>query len=156
VKQPCNLGEILSTVIKDVAGAALYKAITVDYVESGEVYPIWADEIRLYHLVLNLVDNAIKYSPRDTVVQVALDFTEYVISIQVRDQGPGIPEAEMPHLFEKYFRGTQAKLHPGAGVGLSVVRAIADAHGGQVAARSIPAGGTEFIVKLPGSLSLPD
>jgi signal transduction histidine kinase/pSer/pThr/pTyr-binding forkhead associated (FHA) protein len=155
VKQPCDLGQILSTVVKDLKGMVVYKSITLSFEKSGHVYPIWADETHLYHLVRNLVDNAIKYSPNKTTITVQLDFSELVITIRVQDEGPGIPKEEMPYIFGKFYRGVQAKNHPGTGLGLSVVRAIAEAHGGSVDVRNISEGGAAFTVKLPGSLRLP-
>ncbi len=151
-KQPCDINEIVSTTIKDAEGAAMSKSIALKLNFSGEAYPIQADETRLYHMILNLVDNAIKYSPENTQINVGVEFSDEGIAIRVKDEGNGIPEEDLPRLFDKYYRGTKAKIQPGAGLGLSVVWAIADAHGGRVIAGNHPEGGAEFTVQLPGSL----
>jgi two-component system NtrC family sensor kinase len=153
-RRSCDLSQIVSQVLKDAEGAAMYRSIALSFEQSGKAYPIMADETRLYHLVLNLVDNAVKYSYDNTIVRILLDFTEQLITLRVQDEGPGISEHDMPHLFEKYYRGTHAKRHPGTGLGLSVVWAIAEAHGGRVMVANKPKVGTEFTVILPGGLRL--
>jgi signal transduction histidine kinase len=108
----------------------------------------------MYHMILNLVDNAIKYSPNNTQVDIRLAFRATGITILVQDDGPGIPKEDLDFVFDKYYRGKQKDLSPGAGLGLSVVRTIAEAHGGQVAVANLPDRGAEFMITLPGSLRL--
>ena len=151
-RNPCDIRQVIATAISDAEGGALNKGITLTYEEVGKAYHVLADETRLYHLLINLVDNAIKYSPKDTKVTVRLAYSEEEITIDVLDEGPGIPEGDLSRLFDKYYRGTQAKVQPGAGLGLSVVWAIADAHGGRVTAKNLPERGANFTVMLPGNL----
>jgi two-component system sensor histidine kinase KdpD len=136
----------------DVAGAALHKVIEVTCEITGEPYDIEADENRLYHMLLNLVDNAIKYSPRETAVSIQVAYKPEKIWIEVLDGGPGIPEDDLSLVFEKYFRGNEAKGQPGSGLGLSAVKVIVVAHGGDIAVENRPEGGAHFTVTLPGSL----
>jgi len=150
--QPCDLSKVIATAVSDAEGAALGKSIKVTLVQVGQSYLLMGDESRLYHMVLNLIDNAIKYSPADTMVEIELAYTDEAVTILVRDEGTGIPEEDLPRLFDKYYRGSQAKHEPGAGLGLSVVSAIAEAHGGGVTAGNRPDGGAEFVITLPGSL----
>ncbi len=154
--QPCDLHEIINTVLRDVEGAALSKTIKLDMELTGRPYFLRADDKRLYHLVLNLVDNAIKYSSANTRVRVRLHFGQEAIGIQVQDEGVGIPEQDLPHIFEKFYRGVQANIQPkaGSGVGLAAVKAIVEAHGGRITAKNLPERGAEFTVMLPGSLRL--
>lgn len=151
-REPCQLTQIVSKGLNDVEGAALNKSIQISFVQEGQPYAILADGTRLYHMVLNLVDNAIKYSPKNTRVDVRLHFNDDGITLQLQDEGPGIAEDELPYVFDKYYRGTEANTQPGAGLGLSVVQSIAEAHRGQVSVRNLPRCGTEFTVTLPGSL----
>lgn len=151
-RMPCDIAKVVATVLSDAEGAALNKSIKISFKREGRPYHILADETRLYHMVLNLVDNAVKYSPDGTEVQVKLEFTEESVVVRVLDEGSGMREQDLPRLFDKYYRGTEAKMQPGAGLGLSVVWAIADAHGGRVSAANRPDGGAEFIATLPGSL----
>jgi signal transduction histidine kinase len=150
--EPCNLDLIVKKSLGDVEGAALHKSIKLTYEMNGEPYQILGDEMRLYHMALNLVDNAIKYSPERTTVAVSLAFNELEVRLKVCDDGPGIAEEDLERVFDKYYRGAKAKALPGAGVGLSVVASIATAHGGRATVRNRPEGGAAFLVVLPGTL----
>ena len=153
VRKPCDLRAIVDKVLDDVRGAALSKEIKLASRVTGSPYQILGDEGRLYHMILNLVDNAIKYSPRGGQVDVLLDFREAEILLRVQDEGPGIPEEEIERIFDKYYRARNvADTHAGAGLGLSVVQAVARAHEGEVTARSREKKGAEFTVWLPASL----
>ena len=77
------------------------------------------------------------------------------MKIVVRDTGPGIPAEELPHIWERLYRGDRSRSTPGLGLGLSLVQAIVRAHGGTVAARSLPEAGAEFTVRLPSASRWP-
>jgi signal transduction histidine kinase len=137
----------------DMEGAALAKSIHLGYDLVGSPYAIQGDASRLYRSVLNLVDNAIKYSPEGAQVEVLLAFSDTDIAIVVRDSGPGIPEEDLPHVFEKYYRVDQAaEGQTGIGLGLALVRATIEAHRGTVIAQNAEGQGAEFIITLPISL----
>ncbi len=154
VRQPCDLQDIVRRVMDDVQGVALQKSIQVSYTCQGEPYLVMGDDMRLYHMILNLVDNALKYSPKNTAVSVVNHFAPQLIQLTVCDEGPGIPEKDIPHVFEKYYRGIQGslKVAQGSGVGLATVKNIAEAHGGVVAVRNREDRGTIFTISLPGSM----
>jgi K+-sensing histidine kinase KdpD len=153
MKKQCRLERVVAKAMSDVEGAALSKGIEVSYEQTGTPYVIMADELRLYHMALNLVDNAIKYSPDDTEVQVRLDFAPKTITIEVQDQGAGIPEEDVPRIFDKYYRGSQSSSNrPGAGLGLAVVKDIVIAHEGEIVASNNASGGAKFTVTLPDGL----
>ena len=148
----CNLTDIIHKVLVDVEGSALFKEITLTYKEEGVHSLVLADDVRMFHMILNLVDNAIKYAPTKTNVHISLSFYDKHIVITVRDEGIGISEDELSRVFDRYFRSDRTKDKPGAGVGLSVVRAIAQAHEGKAAVRNHPNGGAEFSIVLPGNI----
>jgi signal transduction histidine kinase len=150
-REPCQLEPIMTKVVRDVEGVAMSKSIGVDVEVDGDPYDILADADRLYHAILNLVENAVKYSPAETKVTLAASFDRKEATIAVRDEGPGIPEADLPHIFEKYYRGAQGSTHPGNGLGLAVVRSVVEAHGGSIAARNRPERGAQFTITLPAS-----
>ena len=102
---------------------------------------------RLGRAVDNLLDNAAKHAPEDSVVDVVLRGGE----LTVRDRGPGIPEAERSHVFDRFYRGTGARGRPGSGLGLAIVRQVAETHGGSIAVEAAPGGGALFRLRLPGS-----
>lgn len=156
VRKPVYLADVINQILTDVKGAALHKAIDISFQSSGKAFPILGDEMRLYHMILNLVDNAIKYSPPETKVDVLVFEMEEDITIQVRDEGPGIPDEDLERIFDKYFRSVHKDKAAGSGLGLASVRTIAEAHGGSVRAENRPERGTMFTITLPGTLRLTD
>jgi two-component system, OmpR family, sensor histidine kinase MprB len=102
------------------------------------------DPERLARAVGNLLDNAAKYSPQGGTVEVSVDDGEMAI----RDRGPGIPEEDRPHVFERFYRGAQARGRPGSGLGLAIVKQVAESHGGRVSLEPAEGGGTIARLKL--------
>ena len=100
---------------------------------------------RLDRAVGNLLDNAAKYSPAGSVVDVRLRDGE----LTVRDHGPGIPEADRAHVFDRFYRADTARGQPGSGLGLAIVRQVAETHGGTVAAEAADGGGALMRLRLP-------
>jgi two-component system sensor histidine kinase MprB len=94
--------------------------------------------------VANLVDNAVKWSPQGGSVRVCVRGGE----VSVRDRGPGIAEADLPHVFERFYRAPSARAVPGSGLGLTIVREVAERHGGSVRAENARGGGARFRLKL--------
>jgi signal transduction histidine kinase len=149
----CDLVEIANRATADMHGMASAKSTSLDFQLIGDPYFIKGDAAHLYHSVLNLIDNAIRYSPNGSQVAVALFFGQNDIIIRVRDTGPGIPEDDLPLLFDRYFRGKpSAGGQTGVGLGLEMVRATVDAHRGTVIARNVEGAGAEFIITLPATL----
>ena len=148
-----DLQEIVAQVLRDTEGAALPKAIAVTAVTEGTPYKIHGDNLRLYHMILNLVDNAIKYSPDFTEVTVTTVYGDDKLIIRVADEGPGIPEKDLPHVFDKFFRGIQEGLaSKGSGVGLAAVKSIVTAHKGTITVENRPDRGAQFTVELPSDM----
>ncbi len=100
----------------------------------------------LERAVTNLLDNAVKFSPEAGTVWVRLRDGE----LRIADQGPGIAEEDLPHVFDRFYRSDKARTTPGTGLGLSIVDHTVKAHGGLVRAGRAPQGGALFVVKLPG------
>jgi two-component system sensor histidine kinase MprB len=102
----------------------------------------------LERAIANLLDNAAKWSPPGESVDVTLHGGE----LTVRDHGPGIAEADRPHVFERFYRATSARSMPGSGLGLAIVHQVAEAHGGTVVAEEAPGGGTLMRLQLGAQL----
>ena len=102
----------------------------------------------LRQAVGNLLDNAIKFAPAGGTVQVVLQQEAGWVAVTVTDDGSGIPEPDLPHLFSRFYRGRNATARPGNGLGLAIVQAIAAAHGGTVGAENIHPG-ARFTLRLP-------
>ncbi len=107
-----------------------------------------ADAPLVQRMLANLIDNAIKYTPEGGEVAIALEpDANGAAVIRVRDTGPGIPAADLPRIFERFYRGDPSRSLPGAGLGLSLARAVARAHGGDITVATSPAGST-FTARL--------
>lgn len=120
-------------------------------VDLGTPAVVRADADRLHQAVGNLLANAARYCrPGDSVtLAVALDAGKAVL--RVSDSGPGIPEDELPHIFDRLWRGRAAEQVAGSGIGLALVREIVTSHGGTVEAASAPGEGTTITIRLPGT-----
>jgi len=116
-------------------------------VETGLTVP--ADSRRLGQVLANLVDNAIKYTPSGGRVTVSARRDDSVVRFEVADTGIGIAPNDLPHIWDRLYRGDQSRAERGLGLGLSLVRAIVVAHGGTVDVEAEPGRGSKFIVKLP-------
>ena len=126
------------------------KKITITCLLSEQVL-VTGDRSRLKQVLVNLLDNAIKYTPEGGSITIRTFTREKAAILQVSDNGIGIPPEALPHVFERFYRADKARsrLLGGAGLGLSIVRSICLAHGGQVTVRRRGGEGTEFTVELP-------
>lgn len=147
----CEPGELLRETGRQLeAQAARYEThLALDC--PAELPVLLADSDRFKEIVINLVDNAFKHTPPRGRVELQVRATPEHLVLKVRDSGPGIPEAEIPFLFERFFRGTGrgGRKSGGTGIGLAIVKEIVDAHRGRIAVESRPGGGTTFTVSLP-------
>ena len=125
-----------------------------DFAAHLEQCAVAADPERLKTAVRNLLDNAAKFSPPGTVVEVRLQAGE----LTVRDHGPGIETADLPYVFDRFYRATSARGVPGSGLGLAIVRQLAEGHGGTVQAEVPADGGTliRFCLPCSGTARIPD
>jgi two-component system, OmpR family, phosphate regulon sensor histidine kinase PhoR len=107
---------------------------------------------QLAQVITNLVANAINYTPNGSItVRTSLEESQHQVCLEVTDTGMGISDADIPHLFTRFYRGERAGQTsiPGTGLGLSIVKEIVDLHGGQIAVQSQVGRGTTFKVFLP-------
>jgi PAS domain S-box-containing protein len=109
----------------------------------------FVDAHRISEAVENLISNALKFTPPRGRVDVRVVVAEEAIAIRVSDTGIGVKEEDIAHLFDRFFRTQNAETVPGAGLGLSIVKAIADAHGGTIEVESRPNAGTTFELRVP-------
>jgi two-component system, OmpR family, sensor histidine kinase MprB len=100
----------------------------------------------LQRAISNLLDNAIKWGPPGEPIEVMVTVTG---EVRVRDRGPGIPDEDLPHVFDRFYRSTASRGTPGSGLGLAIVRRVAEGHGGTAVAAAAPGGGTEVTLRIP-------
>jgi heavy metal sensor kinase len=105
----------------------------------------------LRRVVINLLDNALKFTPNEGRIGIALESDNSRVKLRIADSGPGIKDQELPFIFERFFRGRNGGGEPGKGLGLSLCREIVEMHGGDISAGNQPGGGAEFVVILPAA-----
>jgi two-component system, OmpR family, sensor histidine kinase MprB len=144
----------------EVVEAALERARrrATEVVFEVELHPwhLAGDPLALERAVLNLLDNAVKFSPPGGTVRVDLrpDDSGYYAFLQVADAGPGIKDADLPHVFDRFYRSDEARTLPGSGLGLAIVKSAVERHGGAVFAGRSADGGALMAMRLPGSAAL--
>ena len=116
--------------------------------------PVHADRVRLEQVAANLIDNAVKYTRPGERVTVEVEARGDRAVLRVRDTGPGIPESEVPRIWDRLFRGDRSRAERGLGLGLSLVKAIVEAHQGTVSVESALGRGSTFTVSLPAAKTL--
>ena len=107
------------------------------------------DEALMEQVLINVLENAHKYSPQDLPIEIKGWATDRAVTLAIADHGPGIPEGEEDRIFEKLVRLPQAQARPGAGLGLAICKGIVEAHGGWIQAGTRPAGGAQILLSLP-------
>ncbi len=143
--RPSNLRLVIARAVAELPDGR----VAVDAGGLPERFPCDPDLLQV--ALRNLLANADRHSPPDRLVSLAATPTPGGgVELAVRDEGPGIPPDELPHLFRKYFRGRDAQAGTGAGLGLYLVDRIAHRHGGSVTVESAPGAGTTFRIHLPG------
>ena len=125
--------------------------------DRSEPGPMMGDQRRLYRAVLNLLDNALRYSPKGGIVEVDVVPSGGWWMLTIRDHGPGLSESDLGNMFQRFYRGDPSRARSarsGSGLGLAIVQQIAVNHGGRIEARNHPAGGTCMELLLPKRLPI--
>ena len=147
-RQAIKLAALVRSVVELYELVAEDKQVRVS-VEVADAILCTADPGRLQQVLVNLVDNAIKYTPRGGQVEIAAAEHVNEVTIEVRDTGVGIAAEEIPHIWERLYRSDKSRTERGLGLGLILVKAIVQAHGGRIEADSRLGGGSVFRVTLP-------
>jgi two-component system phosphate regulon sensor histidine kinase PhoR len=152
---PTDLVAAIGRVIAQLGSRAHEKqiALAVDPPPSPALPPVMADVDRLHQVLVNLLDNALKFTPSGGQITVSVHRADEQVLCAIADTGPGIPEGEIPLLFERFYRGDPSRAHTeargGAGLGLSIAKAIVDGHGGRIWIESKPGQGAAVTFALP-------
>lgn len=147
-RRPVELDRVLLDALSEVRALAEGRRLELVRFEPAVVE---GDPDRLKQLVLNLLDNALKYTPRDGSITIAMDCSADEAILVVRDTGIGISPGELPHIFERFYRADLARSRDpgGTGLGLSIVRWIVEQHEGDISIESVAGDGTTVTVRLP-------
>jgi two-component system, OmpR family, sensor histidine kinase MprB len=148
VVEPVDLAEVVERAVSRVR----LRAPGIAFDVKADPWWVVGESSALERAVTNLLDNAAKWSPSEGVVTVRIADGELVVD----DEGEGISEADLPHVFDRFYRADESRSMPGSGLGLSIVRQVVERHSGTVTAGRCPSGGSRFTVLLPGSPTPPE
>jgi two-component system sensor histidine kinase MprB len=142
---PVDLADVVASAVDRARARAPHVKIATTLTRT----PVAGDPVALERAVLNLLDNAAKWSPPDTTVQVTVRLEAGQALVTVTDEGPGIAETDLPHVFERFYRAESARSLPGSGLGLAIVAQVVTAHGGTAQAEHRDDGGALVRIGLP-------
>jgi two-component system phosphate regulon sensor histidine kinase PhoR len=149
---PTALGGIVAGVERDLESQLTAKRQHVALSIEPDAATLLADPAKLHDVLRNLIENASNYAPDDSAIDVNVRKRADGVALTVADRGPGIPEADLPRIFERFYRVDRSRTRDpgGTGLGLSIVRHLVELHGGKVSAANRPGGGAILTVVLPG------
>lgn len=143
-----NLSVVVNEIKEVATKLAFDKHITVGGSVDNEI-TVSGRKDKLFRAFLNVVDNAIKFSPKNGTVTIDLLKRDDLILFRVKDNGPGISEQDLPHIFERFYRGSKADKTFGSGLGLAIVQAVIKAHQGTIDIKSKVGHGTTVVITFP-------
>ncbi len=149
--EPMDLNELVRDLVEQMQVVADARGLRLRAFTSAPV-PLLADALRLRQMMLNLIDNALKYTPAGGRVEVRVERQQGSARVSVRDNGVGISAEDLPHIFERFYRADKSRTRSmvdGCGLGLPMVKWVAELHGGSVLVTSTPGKGSDFVVNLP-------
>jgi heavy metal sensor kinase len=150
-KEPFEFGAFYREVFEQAKILGQEKGVAISFEPVAGPIPVVGDRLHLRRLFYNLIHNAVKFTPAGGAVVVAATVKDRKVYASVSDTGPGIPEANLSKIFDRFFQkgASSSQEDPGSGLGLSIALAIARAHGGDIKAESRPGKGSTFTVSLP-------
>ena len=147
-KKPLDITLLVKSVVDNIKRLAERKRLDIDFA-GKEGIPVIGDEKEFKQLFLNIIDNAVKYTPEGGNINIRIAEDAHDAAIMIKDTGIGIPAGDIPHIFDRFYRVQNARSARGFGLGLSIARAIVDAHNGSIKVDSVLGEGTTFIITLP-------
>jgi len=148
--QSTSISTIISKAVESVEPHAMRKDISIHTTVEDDIYLIDGDEVTLVEAVVNIVGNAVKYSPTGSCVEITANNIDNQIVISIRDEGIGITKEDLPFIFEDFYTSTSdQQIERGSGVGLALTRRILEAHDGTIAVESELGKGSTFELYLP-------
>jgi len=146
-RQACELRDVLGVTLEQLKENIGARNIRIDIPKD---FPeISVDFLFMMKVFFNLIDNAIKYSPANTPIDIKAAVFKDKVKIEIKDQGIGIPKGDLKHIFEKFYRVARPQQVMGTGLGLSICKGIIEAHGGQISAENNLDKGVTFIITFP-------
>ena len=149
--EPVAVKEVVERIVNALEPMAKTKKVSISAVWPEDLPRVRADREKLAQIVMNLIDNAIKFNKVGGQVRIIAESNGKELRLRVEDTGRGISPEDLPRIFERFFRGNKDRSHeiPGTGLGLAIVKHLTEAHQGTVTAQSVPGQGSTFLVTLP-------
>jgi two-component system sensor histidine kinase KdpD len=149
-RSPEALDEVVIDVLSRLSPRLEGRQVAVDVAEALPLVSM--DPVLVDQVLVNLVENVLRHTPAGSPLDVRVRRVEHGVAVEIADRGPGIDEDECEKVFQKFYRGSRAKRRDGgSGLGLTICRAVARAHGGHIAIRPRPGGGTSVELVLPAT-----
>jgi two-component system sensor histidine kinase KdpD len=142
-----SLEEVVGSALGRMEHALVKHRLVIDLPADLPLVPL--DPLLVEQALINLLDNAVKYTPEDAPIELTASVDDRAVSVAIADRGPGFAPGEAERVFDKFYRGRAAGGRSGAGLGLAIVRGVVEAHGGRVVAENRPGGGALFRLTLP-------
>ncbi len=150
--QPCGLAEIVETILETIGVQLEDSDVRLERRVPGDLPRVVVDRQRIEQVILNLLANAIRHTPAGGSISIAAAPQDSGVLVSICDSGPGLTETDLEHAFDRFYRADDARTSDGgAGLGLSIAKALVDAHGGRIWAENAPSGGACFHVLLPAA-----
>jgi two-component system sensor histidine kinase KdpD len=146
-KEPCDIQDVIGAALEQLGERINRRQVQVNL--PSETSLIALDSALFEQVLVNLVDNAVKYSGPDTLIEVNVAEAEGTVSVEVCDRGIGIPDGDLERVFDKFYRVQRPESVSGTGLGLAICKGIIEAHGGSIRAENRAGGGTVVRVTLP-------
>lgn len=150
LRRPVAPGSLLDQTAQAHEAQAAHRDIALQVMYPADLPDVDVDPDRIVQVLGNLLSNALRYSPQGSTVRLAGEVRDGNVTLRVQDSGPGIPDEDLPHIFERFYRGDRARQDDGSsGLGLAIARSLSEAHGGRIEVESRSGQGTTFSVYLP-------
>lgn len=150
--QPIDVTKLIAEVVTPIAEMARGKNIQLDVAMATDIGTIAVDPIRFKQILLNVLDNAVKFTPAQGLITITVQRTNTQIDFIIKDNGIGIPEADIARVFGRFERATNNTRQSGTGIGLFLVKRLMELHGGSVSLTSVEGQGTSVTLSLPQRL----
>jgi two-component system phosphate regulon sensor histidine kinase PhoR len=148
-KETVNLNELINEAAMQLKPLADKQNVTLNTTLSGNLPPVIVDRDRLSQTITNLMHNAIKFNRSGGSVTITTTYDNKIIMVKVNDTGTGIPRADLPHIFERFYKADKSRTNRGSGLGLAIAKHTIEAHGGTIGAQSEEGKGSTFSFTIP-------
>jgi signal transduction histidine kinase len=150
--RPMEINSFVERLVADFVPVAESRQQGITFLPAAKPTQVHIDQARLEVALNNLIENATKYTPQSSAIEVAVTLSNGHVAITVADDGDGIPEADLPHIFERFYRGQKHRpANSGTGLGLAIAKRTVEMHRGSISACNRPTGGAQFTVRLPAT-----